>query len=273
MAENVTFLEKLATQGNGSAFSLPGLLFPVEKTLQAMETVAIITPKTNFVSTAEGQTQEVGCPSPVGWVVYITQIGDTLKNIAERFGIAQEMLAKSNCLEVNSLAPDSVLYVPLTTPTATMTEIHKARTTRCGPPTGWIIYIVQRGDTLYNLSQVLGVSIAQLQQANCLGRSTLIVTGQRLYVPRLPVRTPTLTATRWIMPSMTPPPLPTAIPTLWTPYPTNPPLPTSTNPPVPTPTNPPLPTPTAVPTSTGAPTYTPPPVPAIPTIVTPTSTS
>jgi uncharacterized protein len=64
----------------------------------------------------------------------------------------------------------------------------------CGaPPASWVRYTVRSGDTLYGLSLTYGVSMAQIQTANCLQTTTLI-TGQVLYVPNVPTRTlvPTL---------------------------------------------------------------------------------
>lgn len=67
--------------------------------------------------------------------------------------------------------------------------------TNCVHPLNWVWYTVQAGDTLSSLSRTTGVTVAQLQQANCLGTSTQIVTGQNLSVPKLQVlltATPTL---------------------------------------------------------------------------------
>jgi len=60
----------------------------------------------------------------------------------------------------------------------------------CSRPANWVPYIIQPGDTLSKLSQLLGVSISQLQIANCMGSSTTLYSGRVLYVPFLP---PTLT--------------------------------------------------------------------------------
>ncbi|MBM4424912.1 MAG: LysM peptidoglycan-binding domain-containing protein [Chloroflexi bacterium] len=66
--------------------------------------------------------------------------------------------------------------------------------TPCGPPPTWAPYTVQRGDTLFELSRRFGVSIAQLQNANCLP-DTEIKFGLRLFVPFIPSPTPTETQT------------------------------------------------------------------------------
>ncbi|MBN1668605.1 MAG: LysM peptidoglycan-binding domain-containing protein [Anaerolineales bacterium] len=64
----------------------------------------------------------------------------------------------------------------------------------CGAPPGWVIYIVQPGDTLYGISLLFGVSIAELQNANCLA-SVYVYSGQRLYVPNVPTITSPATQT------------------------------------------------------------------------------
>lgn len=95
---------------------------------------------------------------------------------------------------------------PTNTPTIASPTITESISI-CGPPSRWVVYTVRPGDTLYRLSKVLGVSISQLQEANCLGNSTAIRAGTGLYVPFLPPASPGPT----IRPptSMPPPPSPT----------------------------------------------------------------
>lgn len=66
--------------------------------------------------------------------------------------------------------------------------------TNCLHPADWVWYTIQPGDTLSSISRVTGVSVSQLQQANCMGSSTQLITGQNLSVPILPVF-PTTTQT------------------------------------------------------------------------------
>lgn len=104
----------------------------------------------------------------------------------------------------------------------------------CTPPAGWVIYVVRSGDTLYRLAQLYGVSVARLQQANCMGTSTILIAGTRLYVPNVPTRTytPVSTPAHTLVPTSTATEsLPSLTPTL---YPTN--IPTFTLPPTHTPT-------------------------------------
>ncbi len=138
------------------------------------------------------------------------------------------ILGSTSSVPTDTLAPSSdvtagttsVPTVPATSTLPTSTRTATRQSTRlptataspvpCGPPASWVVYVVQHGDSLYRLSQIYAVSIDNLQKANCMGDSTSLRTGQKLYVPPLATR----------------PPLPTQNPATSTPtvYPT---LPTS----------------------------------------------
>lgn len=159
------------------------------------------------------------CPPPKGWQPYTIQIGDTLQALANRSRISANKLSQANCLLIDTLLPDTILYIPpapTATPTITLTRAPLPSFTSipCGPPADWARYIVKPNDTLYKLSVSLGVSIFQLQYANCLGNSDFIVPGQTLFVPSIPnstVSAQTSTATpqptviiNTIVPTLTP---------------------------------------------------------------------
>lgn len=201
------------------------------------------------------------CIPPEGWSTILVNLGDTLASIAEAFNTTEEALAEANCMEVATLFPGTELYVPNVYATEVAEE--------CGPPEGWVFYTVQVGDTLSLLGRLFGVTVEDLQFANCLGSSTLIRVGQKLYVPNVPTLTPVVqptytevpqpsntptlapssTPTQPNTPTFTPTPLPTQVPTDTATFtPTTTALPSST----PTPTS----TPTSTATDTPLPTYT-----------------
>ena len=128
----------------------------------------------------------VVCPAPSGWQPYTVQSGETVASLATRYGTTTNMLQAANCLVGTALLPDTQIYVPFA---ATLTPIP------CGSPTGWVFYTVKTGDTLYRISLAYRTSVLQLQSANCLGYSTQIKVGQRLYVPNVPTSTPATTNT------------------------------------------------------------------------------
>jgi LysM repeat protein len=130
------------------------------------------------------------CELPAGWVYYIVKPGDTLDTIGATYRISSDELQQANCLQSPDLLPGSGIYVPPLLSTQTRAP--------CGAPYNWIIYIVQPGDTLYRLSLAYGITVADLQSANCLGSSTLLQVGQRIYVPPWAAHTPTPTLP-WIV--------------------------------------------------------------------------
>ena len=148
-----------------------------------LETELTSTPLTPAVSPSATVTllPPTSCPPPSGWVAYVVKIGDTLESVATRYGTTPEILKEANCLIGDVLIPSTLIYVP---PTATSTYIP------CGPPAGWVFYTVQSGDNLFRISLKYRVTVAKLQFANCMGASTNITVGQKLYVPNVATSTP-----------------------------------------------------------------------------------
>lgn len=144
------------------------------------------------------------CPPPTGWMLVIINPGETLEMLAARYHTTPEALRAANCLLSDSLLPGYGLYVP---PLPTLTAIP------CGAPFGWVQIIVQPGDTLFHISQLYGVTISQLQRANCLGYSTTLITGQRLWVPNVVTSTPSATPINIEFDTVTPIPSNTSQPT------------------------------------------------------------
>jgi LysM repeat protein len=195
--------------------SLPTILLPTllppTKTPTATPTIPpSSTPTATPLSQATEATPAAAtCPPPPSdWMPITVERGDTLRRLADAYGTTQDELIEVNCLVVSRLQPGETLYVPGFIPLPPPVE--------CGPPPGWVIYIVQRGDTLFTLSKRFGVSVSQLMQANCL-TSDNIRAGQQLYVPYQPSPLPTPThrptETRPPSPTDTPPPIPTPTPT------------------------------------------------------------
>ena len=187
------------------------------------------------------------CPRPPGWIVYIVQQGDTLAGLAWRAGVTKLVLMQANCLSTLTLYSGQQIYLPPTFYASPTPPPYV-----CGPPLGWVVYVVQPGDTLYSLSLRFGVGIDAIRRANCLLDYSTIYAWQPLYLPPLsPTPPPTLIPSRTPTPTETPMPTPTL-----TPIPTE--FPTFTPTPIPTltPTLTPTPTSTATYTPTYTPTYT-----------------
>ena len=180
------------------------------------------------------------CTPPSGWIRVIASAGDTIYSLAQRYKTTPENLSAANCLTSAELPAGFALYVP---PVPTVTVIP------CGPPAGWVkTHVVQPGDNLYRIALSYNITYPQLQRANCMGSSTTIYAGQRLWVPNVPTLTPIPGVT--VIPNFptstdTPVPLPTtAVPTLTD-------VPTATSTFIATATS------TQIPTTVPPPTYTP----------------
>lgn len=148
------------------------------------------------------------CGRPAGWQPYLVQPGDTLTSLALRSGTTVAAIMNANCLKATVIYAGQRLYLPraLTyptqTPTSTPTKMPPTATpTQCviDPPAGWVAYVVQAGDSLYDLALRHGTTIYEVRQVNCLS-SDAISPGQQLYLPALP---PTATPTWTLVPSST----------------------------------------------------------------------
>ncbi len=76
------------------------------------------------------------------------------------------------------------------TPTATSSPTPTVSDTPAGcvptQPAGWVIYSVRPGDTLSALAAATGTTVAELVNVNCITNPSLVVTGQRLFLPFTP---------------------------------------------------------------------------------------
>jgi lysozyme len=104
---------------------------------------------------------------------YTVQRGDTLRNIAVRFGTTWQTLAQINNLSnPNRIFVGQVLLLPgvggpIVSP----------------PPVVGGRYIVQPGDTLYRIGARFGVNIWDIARANGILNLNRIFTGQSLIIP------------------------------------------------------------------------------------------
>ncbi len=152
---------------------------PVPPSPSSLEVTPTPPPTVEPTMTPEPQpssTPEVileSCTPPAGWVPYTVRLGDTLFSLSGQTGVSLDEVREANCLSSDVLYPGSVLYLP-TVPVRPMPG--------CGPPMDWVLYTVQRGDTLYSLATRRGVTVSEVLFANCL-TSVSISAGVGLYLP------------------------------------------------------------------------------------------
>lgn len=118
--------------------------------------------------------------------------GDTVRSIAAAYGLDVASVLSANGLGPSSLIfPGEAIVLPLADPSvvqpdedeappAETTPAPRPAPTEASPGT----HVVESGDTLFALAESYGVTVAELDAANALGGSTLIVPGQVLVVRR-----------------------------------------------------------------------------------------
>ena len=114
-----------------------------------------------------GQTLSLPLAWEGDYEEYVVQEGDDLKTVADGLESTPWRIIRDNTLFWDEgLAPGTVLRVRLEQPRAT-TVTHQ----------------VVRGDTLNSLARRYGTTVRAIQDANSMGRRTVIRIGQRLQIP------------------------------------------------------------------------------------------
>ena len=102
-------------------------------------------------------------PRPPREEIYVVQPGDTLGDIAFRFGTTVPVLLRLNGLsDTEDIRPGQELRVPAL------------------PPQGDNIYVVQAGDTLFAIAAANGTTVDELVRLNNIRTPNLIFPGDRI---------------------------------------------------------------------------------------------
>ncbi|GJM42768.1 MAG: hypothetical protein DHS20C20_30500 [Ardenticatenaceae bacterium] len=126
--------------------------------------------------------------------------GDTLSQIANRFGVTLPTILQANpqISNPNLIFVGQELEIPTDmTPTATPTAPPNITPTPTQPSTGSQTYIVQPGDTLSAIARRFNTTVSAIAQASGIRNINLIYVGQRLTIPGsgtspTPTATPTI---------------------------------------------------------------------------------
>lgn len=106
-------------------------------------------------------------------IYYTVQRGDTLSQIASRFGTTVQEIAKINGIQnINLIYPGQILRIN------SSTNNPGSETN----PTGKTYYTIKRGDTLSGIAKRYGVTIKNLSNWNNIKNPNLIFPGQRLTI-------------------------------------------------------------------------------------------
>lgn len=105
---------------------------------------------------------------------YIVQKGDTLYSIASAYGISVQELKELNSLKTNNLYIGQILNVPSQDINIPSTDIII--------PESYIIYTVEKGDSLWSISRKFDITIPEILELNNLTSINLKI-GDQLKIP------------------------------------------------------------------------------------------
>jgi len=101
--------------------------------------------------------------------VYVVKRGDTLYGISNQFGVSVTELASLNGVNASTLQIGQTLMIP-----------SKSGTN----PDNMFLYTVKKGDTLYSIARVYGVSVDSIKNLNYLTSNDLVI-GQVIRIPEM----------------------------------------------------------------------------------------
>lgn len=157
--------------------------------------------------------------------VHVVRTGDTLYNIAGRYGISVAELAAANGLtQTSNINIGQSLVIPApgspagqgVAPLGTITQTGTTPTTPAQPATTTVAntgtHVVASGETLYSISMMYGVTLSSLAGANGMTTGDIVRVGQQLVIPGGgAVTQPTVTATPQQPPAQPPAQQPTQV--------------------------------------------------------------
>lgn len=124
-------------------------------------------------------------PTAAAPLIHVARAGDTLWDIAVRYGTTVGALAAANGLSNPSfIRVGQAIAIPQAAPVAAQPSAPApAVPAQAAPAAATVVHVVQRGETLWVISARYGVSIAAIVQANGLANASFIRTGQSLTIP------------------------------------------------------------------------------------------
>lgn len=106
-------------------------------------------------------------------ITYIVQRGDTLSEIASRYGTTVQEI-----VDINNIANPNFIYPGQTLRITTNSTVHGSETRG----TGSITYTVQRGNTLSQIARAYGVTVSHIVEMNGIQNPNLIYPGEKLRI-------------------------------------------------------------------------------------------
>ncbi len=143
-------------------------------------------------SGATQTTAQVTTPAPeINRAVtreYTVVAGDSWWSIAQRYGTTPDVLARLNGRSTAELAVGEVIQVPAPAAATEAAETSGSvaaggAATTTDAETGFVVYTVKQGDTLFGIASSFDTTVDLIRLANCLVESDALSVNQRLQLP------------------------------------------------------------------------------------------
>lgn len=145
---------------------VPGIRGSVDRDLY---TESIFLSNTSEIPNTENPNEGINTET----VFYTVQSGDTLSEIANRYGTTVQEL-----VDINNITNPNLIYPGETIRVATNSSVHGSETRG----TGSIVYTVQRGNTLSQIASAYGVTVSHIVEINNITNPNLIYPGEKLRI-------------------------------------------------------------------------------------------
>jgi membrane-bound lytic murein transglycosylase D len=150
------------------------LLIPAGFVDETVTLAALAAPRDDITAQLPEHQKSPASKKPT---VHVVKSGDTLWDVARRYGVTVPALASANGLSSKAgLVPGARLEIPGKGGTATRTASSSAK------ESSRVTYKVKRGDTLSEIADRFDVSVRELMTWNRLRQSSSLRAGQRLVV-------------------------------------------------------------------------------------------
>lgn len=126
-----------------------------------------------------GHVEEEVDDNITNYVSYVIQKGDSLYAIAKKFGTTVDKIKEDNNLTSNNLTIGETLLIE---DNLGVSAVEECFGENFSLPNNYVTYIVQKGDSLYNIAKRFNTTVKDIQELNNLNNINLYI-GQELKIP------------------------------------------------------------------------------------------
>jgi len=123
-------------------------------------------------------------PKETSWARHRIKRGETVSTIASRYGVSQyAILAANNLKRTSKIYAGKELIVPVPLDGDASWSASRSNKSYDNYTSKNSIYVVRRGDTMWDIARAFGTTVSALRRINYIERGSRIYVGQKLKIP------------------------------------------------------------------------------------------